>query len=136
MKRELNRRQSREVAVQLLYQMDVNKESLEINLKKLHNDRPEIMLEGSYLEDILKGTDENIKKIDELVDEKAKDWKIDRIGKVDRNIIRLALYEILFEEDIPVAVAIDEAIELAKSFSDEKSAKFIHGVLGRIAEGL
>lgn len=83
---------------------------------------------------LLRGVNQNIEEIDGIVNEKTEDWKIDRIGKVDRNIIRLALYEILYQDDIPVAVSIDEAIELAKSFSDEKSAKFIHGVLAKIVE--
>jgi N utilization substance protein B len=136
MTRELNRHEAREVAVQLLYQMDINQESLEENLEVLKSEQPELMLEESFLLELLEGTYEKLEELDNTIDQNVVDWKVDRMGKVDRNIIRLAMYEILFRQDIPVAVSINEAVELAKSFSDEKSANFINGILGKLVDAL
>jgi N utilization substance protein B len=136
MTRELNRHEAREVAVQLLYQMDINQESLEENLEVLKSEQPELILEESFLLELLEGTYEKLEEIDNTINNNVIDWKVDRMGKVDRNIIRLAMYEILFKDDIPVAVSINEAVELAKSFSDEKSANFINGILGKLVDAL
>ncbi|WP_018249954.1 transcription antitermination factor NusB [Orenia marismortui] len=133
---ELNRHQAREVAVQVLYQMDINEENFDKNLEILKSEQPEIEIEGSFLLDILKGTYEKIEEIDNLINENTVDWKVDRMAKVDRNIIRLAMYEILFKGDIPIAVSINEAVELAKGFSDDKSSKFINGILGKLVDHL
>ncbi len=133
---ELNRHQVREIAVQLLYQMDINQEDLVSNLKVLESEQADLELKDSFLLELLEGVYEKLDEIDKLVDTTVDDWKIDRMAKVDRNIIRLAVYEILNIDDIPVAVSINEAIELAKSFSDDKSAKFINGVLGTLVRAL
>ncbi|TDX48243.1 transcription antitermination factor NusB [Orenia marismortui] len=133
---ELNRHQAREVAVQVLYQMDINEEDFDKNLEILKSEQPEIEIEGSFLLDVLQGTYEKIEEIDNLINENTVDWKVDRMAKVDRNIIRLAMYEILFKDDIPIAVSINEAVELAKGFSDDKSSKFINGILGKLVDHL
>lgn len=135
-KSEITRHQAREVAVQMLYQMDINEEGLVKNLEKLHQERPELNLRGSFLSTILEGTYQQVREIDELVDENIDNWKMERIGKVERNIIRLAVYEILYESDIPVAVSIDEAVELAKDFNDQEAGKFVNGILGKLTSAL
>ncbi|AGB40520.1 transcription antitermination factor NusB [Halobacteroides halobius DSM 5150] len=132
----ITRRQAREVAVQFLYQVDINKAGLVSNLDTLHEERPELDLRGSFLSDIIEGTYHKKHELDQLVDDNISNWKMERMGKVERNIIRLALYEMLYEEEIPTAVSIDEAIELAKSFSDQKAAKFVNGILGKLAKKL
>ena len=76
---------------------------------------------------------DNSRKIDELISTYAKGWDMDRLPNVDRNILRLGIYEILWASDIPDAVAIDEALDLARELSTDDSASYIHGVLGRIA---
>lgn len=76
---------------------------------------------------------EHLEKIDELLNEKAKGWKTARMGKVDLTILRLAVYEIMFDDTIPTGVAINEAVELAKKFGGDESAKFINGVLAKFA---
>jgi len=136
MTRELNRHEAREVAVQLLYQMDINQESLDKNLEVLKSEQPELILEESFVLELLEGTCKKLEELDSTIDQNVSDWKVDRMGKVDRNIIRLAMYEMLFRDDIPVAVSINEAVELAKSFSDEKSANFINGILGKLVDVL
>ena len=132
MKKVLTRHQSREIAVQFLYQIDINQDSLTNNLENLKDEHPDLDLDESFLIDIIQGTYQNIDEIDQLVDSNIDNWNVKRIAKVDRNVIRLALYEMLYKEDIPAAVSINEAVELAKSFSNQKSAKFVNGVLGKL----
>ncbi len=136
MKRELNRRQAREVAVQFLYQIDINELDLEKNLQMLKEERPDLKVDDAFVGEIIRGTYNKREELDNLINGNVIDWKIERMAKVDRNVIRLALYEILEVEDVPVAVAIDEAVELARSFSDEQSAKFVNGILGTIVDAL
>ncbi len=133
---EITRHQAREVAVQMLYQMDINEEGLVRNLDKLHQERPELDLRGSFLSTILEGAYQQAEEVDQLVDENIDNWRMERIGKVERNIIRLAVYEMLHEPDIPVAVSIDEAVELAKDFNDQEAGKFVNGILGKLTTAL
>ena len=76
---------------------------------------------------------EHISNIDQMINDKARGWSIQRMGKVDLTIIRLAVYEILFDDDIPTSVAINEAVDLAKKFGQEESSGFINGVLAKFA---
>ncbi|MBM7555234.1 transcription antitermination factor NusB [Halanaerobacter jeridensis] len=136
MKEEINRHQAREIAVQFLYQMDINQNSLEDNLNNLKEEHPELNLKDSFVIDLIFGVNEELNEIDKQINENVTNWKVKRMAKVDRNIIRLAVYEMLYQDDIPSAVSIDEAVELAKSFSNQKSAKFVNGVLGRLIDEL
>ena len=86
-----------------------------------------------YTRFLVTGVSENSRKIDELITTYAQGWDMDRLPNVDRNILRLGIYEILWAGDIPDGVAIDEALDLAKELSTDDSASYIHGVLGRIA---
>ncbi|MDO4493269.1 MAG: transcription antitermination factor NusB [Clostridia bacterium] len=109
-------------------------------------DTPEAVLEKSELgvelnegelavaKDIFDGVEEHIPELDEFVAEYSKDWTIDRIGRVDLSVLRVAMYEILYREDVPVSVAIDEAVELAKRFGGERSYSFVNGILGSFAK--
>ncbi|NFD78083.1 transcription antitermination factor NusB [Clostridium botulinum] len=142
----MNRRKSREVAMRLLFQTTLNGENLEEVLENLKDVREseEITKEKDYesvdLKDvdidyvkrIIKGIEENKEEIDEKIKGNLKNWKIERLSKVDLSILRLCTYELKFEEDIPNRVSVNEAIELAKKYSGEKSATFINGVLGKM----
>jgi N utilization substance protein B len=86
-----------------------------------------------YTREIITGVSEHRRKIDELIATYAQGWDMDRLPAVDRNIMRLALFEILWAPNLDVAIAIDEALSLAKELSTDESAGYIHGVLGRIA---
>ncbi|WP_408956643.1 transcription antitermination factor NusB [Natroniella sp. ANB-PHB2] len=132
----VNRHQAREIAIQVLYQMDINKEGLEENLSILSQEQPELDLSSGFLVEIIEGTVNNLEQIDRLITQNTVGWKIERMSKVDKSIIRLAVYEILHQAEIPIAVSINEAVELAKSFSDQQSSKFVNGVLGNIADSL
>ena len=82
---------------------------------------------------MINGVNEHIRKIDELISTYAQGWDMDRLPAVDRNVLRIGIYEILWQEDVPDAVAIDEALALAKELSTDESSGYIHGVLGRIS---
>ncbi|KEJ01146.1 antitermination protein NusB [Clostridium botulinum A2B7 92] len=140
----MNRRKSREVAMRLLFQTTLNGENLEEALENLKDVRESEDKEKDYesvdLKDvdidyvkrIIKGIEENKEEIDEKIKGNLKNWKIERLSKVDLSILRLCTYELKFEEDIPNRVSVNEAIELAKKYSGEKSATFINGVLGKM----
>lgn len=87
---------------------------------------------GDYARTLVMGVREHILDIDDLISEHAKDWTIDRMPAVDRAILRVATYELVFVDDVPPAVAVDEAVELAKTLSTDNSPRFINGVLGQI----
>ena len=87
-----------------------------------------------FAENIINGVCENIEKIDEAIEKASVKWDLDRMVVVDKNLMRIAVFEMQYCEDVPAAVSIDEAIEIAKDFSDNKSAKFINGILNKIKE--
>ncbi len=86
----------------------------------------------SFIEETYLGTLEHLDEIDEIISSKLRNWTIDRVAKVDLSILRLAIYELKYTQDVPQKVVINEAIEIAKEYSTEKSNKFINGVLGAI----
>ncbi|MDI6799098.1 MAG: transcription antitermination factor NusB [Actinomycetota bacterium] len=128
----LERRKARRMALEILYEKDILGDTIDdiIRVRNASN-------RGAPLSDfaltLLHGFERNHEKIDELIAEYADNWSIDRMPIVDRNIIRIGVYEMLFEEAIPIRVSINEAVELAKIFGSEDSSKFVNGILGRIA---
>jgi N utilization substance protein B len=139
----MSRRLARESAIQFLYSTDFNKnenleEMLEVffSIKEEQNEdklqEPMKESDTRFAEEIIKGTIEKLQDIDQLIQDNTTGWTKERIAKVDLAILRLALYEILFREDIPDSVAINEAIELAKKYSTDESGGFVNGVLGKI----
>ncbi len=142
----MNRRKSREVAMRLLFQTTLNEENLEEALENLKDvreseesakekDYESVDLKDvdiDYVKRIIKGIEENKEEINEKIKGNLKNWKIERLSKVDLSILRLCTYELKFEEDIPSKVSVNEAIELAKKYSGEKAATFINGVLGKM----
>ena len=93
---------------------------------------PSDLSEGEYITELLTGVEANKNKIDELITTYAQGWDMDRMPALDRNILRIALFEILFKEDLDDQVAASEAVEIATELSTEDSAKYINGILGRI----
>lgn len=139
----MSRRLARESAIKFLFSIDFNKEeNLEEMLEEFYA-APEEQTDDEYqdtlgdndikyAEEVIKGTIDNIQHIDKLIQNNITGWTKDRIIKVDLAVLRLALYEILYRDDIPDSVAINEAIELAKKYSTEESGSFVNGVLGKI----
>ncbi|MDQ7824458.1 MAG: transcription antitermination factor NusB [Candidatus Eremiobacteraeota bacterium] len=86
----------------------------------------------SFADELFSGVLQHIQELDASIEEKLKNWKYERVAKVEKNILRLALFEMLYRDDIPVEVSIDEAVELAKIFGDRDSGRFVNGILGAI----
>lgn len=125
----MKRREAREKAVQTLFQLDNTdmtvEEAIEYIIEKPVN---------RFYEQLVRGTMENKKAIDEVLVQKLENWSLDRLPKIERTVLRLAVYELLFNTDVPHRVVLNEAIELCKTFSDEKSGRFVNGVLSKFEE--
>jgi N utilization substance protein B len=142
----MSRRVAREIILKLLFQINFHKEDVQGHIdtllqsileEKIHDDKPLGRVENSdvqFIKGTVKGTMENIENIDKKIEELALGWTLDRIAKVDLAILRLAVFEIIYNEDIPNEVAINEAVELAKKYSTEESKVFINGILGNVVK--
>ncbi|HDR7769323.1 TPA: N utilization substance protein NusB [Bacillus paranthracis] len=130
----MKRRTARERAMQALYQMDITGE-LEPKVA-VENTLDEGEETNEFLESLVVGFVENKEVIDEAIRQNLKNWKLERISIVDRSILRVAVYEMKYMEEIPHNVTINEAIEIAKTFGDEESRRFINGVLSNIKDTL
>ena len=129
------RSKARKQALDLLYETDIRGTNLVETLvsRDVPADGPDARPIREYTRELVNGVSSNRRKIDELITTYAQGWDMDRLPAVDRNILRLGIYEILWSSDVPTSVAIDEALVLAKELSSDESSKYIHGVLGRIA---
>ena len=123
------RRHARELALQLLYQNELTEASLEEMQIHFEGWRGASESERAFAKELVVGTLDHRAEIDHHLEEQTAHWRFDRLAAVDRNILRLALYELLYNQDTPPAVVIDEAIEIAKKFGAEESPRFINGVL-------
>lgn len=130
-----NRHLSRTLALQTLFEWDFQKKSQEAVVQMLEHNFDEFAPEfddKDFARNLLEGTMANISQIDTLITTYAPEWPLEQITLVDRNVLRIGIFELKFSEFIPPKVAINEAIELAKTFGGEASGKFINGVLGSI----
>ncbi len=126
------RRKARKRALDILYESDLRgTDVLATAADRLAQSDPPV---PEYAVTLVEGVTEKRERIDELLTTYAEGWTIDRMPAVDRNILRVAIYELLFCEDVPDAVAIDEAVELAKALSTDDSPAYVNGVLGAIAD--
>ena len=127
-----NRKNAREVAFQMVYQMDVGSNPLDIAVATLEDALAEKKIreiDKDYIMAVVKGVDETQAESDAFISENAKDWTLDRINTVEKNIIRLALYEIRHMDQIPYEVSLNEAVELAKKYGDGGAFAFVNAVL-------
>jgi N utilization substance protein B len=129
------RSKARKQALDLLYETDIRGTDLVATLleRDVPPEGPDARPIREYTRELVNGVSDNRRKIDELITTYAQGWDMDRLPAVDRNILRLGIYEILWSTAVPTSVAIDEALDLAKELSSDDSSKYIHGVLGRIA---
>lgn len=129
------RSKARKQALDLLYETDIRGTNVVETLasRDVPAEGPDARPIREYTKELVNGVSDNRRKIDELITTYAQGWDMDRLPAVDRNILRLGIYEILWSTDVPMSVAIDEALILAKELSSDDSSKYIHGVLGRIA---
>jgi N utilization substance protein B len=129
------RRKARKRALDVLYEADLRDlppgQVLETYLQRIEKPRPDHL---DYTAGLVEGVAKNLDRIDELIGSYAEGWTIDRMPVVDRNLARIAVYELLYVPEIDDPVAITEAVELAKQMSTDDSPRFLNGILGRIAE--
>ena len=126
------RRKARELALQMLFQHDLSgnaPDTIVTTFEDLQKSKPNTR---EFAVKIFHGTVDNLPKIDDMIQQQADNWRLSRMAVVDRNIIRMSVYEFLHETDTPKLVIIDEAIEIAKKFGTQKSSQFINGILDGI----
>ena len=125
---------SREIALKVLYATEITSEPIEEALAKFwQTEAPESEEVRLYTEMLVLGVGKHMPQIDAAISSFAANWEISRMATIDRNIIRIAAFELMFLEDIPPKVSINEAIEIAKKYGDKDSGKFVNGILDRIS---
>jgi N utilization substance protein B len=131
------RRKAREYALQMLFQWDITHDSIDQVATSFFQNQPEesqVVLD--FANKLVTSTVEHVEQIDEFIRRHAEHWRLDRMATVDRNILRLAVQEFLFDKETPKTVVINEAIEIARRFSAQESPQFINGVLDSIKKEL
>ena len=124
------------MAVQVLYQVEFNTDTLDEILDQFFSDRKAGPRIRTFTEELVRGVVAHRKEIDENLQRCAQNWDIKRMGAVDRNVMRVALFEMLHRPDIPPVVSINEAVETAKELSSEESGRFVNGILDRASKTL
>lgn len=132
----MSRRTERQKAVELLYEMTMQKEDEAVFVREYFEKYSIESEKAKYVEKLLKTYFEHKTDVNTVISENIQRWKIERLGKIDASILRVATTEMLYFEDVPAAVSINEAVELAKIFSEEKGFKFINKVLRNIFEAV
>lgn len=131
----MKRRRAREYALQILFQIDFKEKKItDKDIETFWSDKDTSEDIKIFAESLVRGTLDKLNEIDSKIEKIAENWILNRMAAVDRNILRLAAYEILYRKDIPSAVTINEAIEIAKKFSTLEAAPFINGILDRLAK--
>jgi N utilization substance protein B len=138
----MKRRLARELALQSLYHMEMNEvpldDAIEMTVQEAEQDNEGNLkvsaerIAPQYIKELVAGTETYKAAIDEVLRHYLKGWQMDRLSRVDRQVLRLAAYELIYRDDVPPKVAINEAIDLAKDFGTDESGKFVNGVLGKL----
>lgn len=132
----MSRRQARERALQVLFQVDMGGTDPAVALAQMDEEFGGLAESKDFTEKNVYGVIENLLFIDQVIAAVSKDWNVERMANVDRNIMRLALYEVFFCDDIPNSVSVNEAVDLGKKFGGDESGKFINGILGKVIENI
>jgi transcription antitermination protein NusB len=128
------RHSGREAALQMLFQLEASGVSADQAVELFWRTFEDADPEGkTYADAIVRGVADNLDAIDKRVTSASQNWRLERMSRVDRNLLRLGTWELMFRTDVPRAVILDEAVELAKSFGTDESSGFVNGVLDRIA---
>ncbi|NLH95840.1 MAG: transcription antitermination factor NusB [Clostridiaceae bacterium] len=130
----MGRRAAREMAMKLLYQMEIQKDDIDTQLKIFFEHNPVSENDAAYIKDIIYGVSGNTDHITGIIQKYSRGWKITRISKIDLSILKLSIYEICFRDDIPFSVSVNEAVELAKKYSSEDAGSFINGILSKLSD--
>lgn len=131
----MSRKLARELGFKILFAIDAGGNTLD-EAFKIAVDKPLNEDTKEFILNEVNGVLERREQIDGIIDDYTIDWRLERLNVADRNILRMAIYEMFFCDDIPVSVSINEAVEIAKKYGDEKSPKFINGVLGAIVRDM
>ena len=127
------RTESRECALKVLYQAEMTRRPMEAAIKNFWEDSPsEDKTVQDFTQRLVIGIEQKIKEIDEKITQYATNWQLSRMAVIDRNVLRIGVFELLFAPDIPPKVSINEAVELAKKYGDTESSKFVNGILDKI----
>ncbi|KAB3537383.1 transcription antitermination factor NusB [Alkaliphilus pronyensis] len=129
----MKRKEARELCMKVLFEMSIHNE-YEKKLVDYHLQDESIGEQKHYIEELIEKAISNLEEINSTIDAFSNSWKLSRIAKVDLAILRLAIAEILYLEDIPYAVSINEAVELAKKYSSNEADSYINGILGKLVE--
>ncbi len=131
----MSRKKARDNAFKCIYELEFIKDkNLDDILSNCYEENNNSTEEKEYIQMIVNGVKENIKKIDDIILSKLKNWSLDRIAKIDLAILRLAIYEILYVDSIPNKVSANEAVELAKTYGNNDSKSFVNGVIAKVIE--
>ncbi|MGE5576900.1 MAG: transcription antitermination factor NusB [Syntrophothermus sp.] len=128
----MSRRNARETALKILFQIDIGKMGVEEALKAGREVFELAESANGFTEGLVRGTCNHLVELDQIIEEFSIDWPVTRMASIDRNILRLAVYEILYVGDIPASVSVNEAVELAKRYGNADSGKFVNGILGNV----
>ena len=127
-----NRRRSRESALQVLYQLDITKQNASRTFTQSQDYFSPNEKEDEFAQRLVLGVMEHFEEIDRLIEEYSENWRLDRMSIIDRNLLRVAIFELLYCEEIPPKVTLNEAIDLGKRYGSDESGSFINGILDRI----
>jgi len=128
----MGRRQAREAAMKTLYQVDVGGIDPDMAIKNTAEIDAIAPDDLNFAKELVMGSMRHLREIDNTITALSRDWNIERLAKVDINIMRMAIYEILYRDDIPFSVTVNEAVELAKTYGSDDSGKFVNGILGKV----
>ncbi len=131
-----SRRASRELALRALFQIDVAQVSPEGAFEAVADAEKYSEDTLKFAHELVQGVPSQLTRIDAIIERHARGWSLERMANIDRNILRLAIYELLFRAEIPPSVTVDEAVELAKKYSTAESGRFVNGVLGNVVKNL
>lgn len=130
----MGRRASREAAMKLLYQLEIQKSDRSEQIDMALEDENFTDNDKKYIRNIIDGVNEKVALIDSIIEKNSMGWKITRLSKIDLSVLRIGIYEILYREDIPFSVSVNEAVELAKKYSGEDAGAFINGLLAKVTK--
>lgn len=131
----MNRREARKQVFLLLFQYKFQPDDTEELLNAFFEENNAGQQKG-YIREVVSGVTENVEELDRILGEYSKDWQVDRISSVSLAVLRLATYEMLYIDDIPKAVSVNEAVALAKEYEGEEATPFVNGILGKLKENI
>jgi N utilization substance protein B len=128
------RQQARQIALQALYELDMTQHAVEYVLGCRLRECPLPQAGVTFAFHLVEGVMDNVQRIDQIVGRLAPEWPVEQIAVIDRNTLRIAAFELLYDKDTPAKVVVNEAVELAKRFGSDSSPRFVNGVLGSLLQ--